>query len=235
MEAKVEQTSAINVNPVLSVDKNGTVLNSNEADNTLLNEWGVRVGEKLPSSIVDFVQRVISRNSPEKMEVKVGNKVYLVVFSPLPEMECVNVSGFHISGQKEIEEHLLKAYEQIQTQSEELSVSKRDLRVQSDELNEANTLLYDSVIGFRTLADNSPDFITRFDRQDHCIYANPAAKLFDIPLIEEFYGWSVHEFIDKTNSKVEINPEMMKLSEKLRKNAFTTGKSGVFLIFSGYL
>ena len=49
MENKVEQTPATNENPVLSVDKNGCVLNSNEAGNTLLNDWGVKAGEKLPS------------------------------------------------------------------------------------------------------------------------------------------------------------------------------------------
>jgi PAS domain S-box-containing protein len=100
MNAKVNQTTAI-LNPVLSVSKDGTVLYSNEASESILNEWGVRVGEKLPSSIVDLVQRVISLNNPGKIEVNAGNKVYLVVFSPLPEQECVNISGFDISDQKE--------------------------------------------------------------------------------------------------------------------------------------
>ena len=52
------------------------------------------------------MQRVISRNSPEKMEVKVGKRVYLVAFHPLPEEECVNIYGFDISDQKELEEKL---------------------------------------------------------------------------------------------------------------------------------
>ena len=33
-----------------------------------------------------------------------GKRVYLVVFHPLPEEECVNISGFDISDQKEFEE-----------------------------------------------------------------------------------------------------------------------------------
>ena len=107
MKAKMEQFPAINPNPVLSVEKDGTVLYSNKAGEPLLHEWGVEIGGKLPSSIGDLVQRVISRNSPEKMEVKVGNRVYLVVFHPLPEQECVNIYGFDISDQKELEERLL--------------------------------------------------------------------------------------------------------------------------------
>jgi PAS domain S-box-containing protein len=104
MEAKMEQFPAINPNPVLRVGKDGTVLYSNEAGEPLLHEWGVEVGEKLPSYIGDFVQRVISQNRPEKMEVKVGKSIYLVSFNPLPEEECVNIYGFDISNQKELEE-----------------------------------------------------------------------------------------------------------------------------------
>ena len=54
---KMEQFPANNPNPVLSVAKDGTVLYSNEAGEPLLHEWGVEVGEKLPSSIGDIVQR----------------------------------------------------------------------------------------------------------------------------------------------------------------------------------
>jgi hypothetical protein len=73
MKTKIEQSSATNPNPVLSIAKNGTVLYSNAAGESLLDEWGVVVGEKVSSSIGDFVQRVISQNNPEKMEIKVGN------------------------------------------------------------------------------------------------------------------------------------------------------------------
>ena len=106
MKAKLDQFPATNPNPVLSMEKDGTVLYSNRAGETLLHEWGVEIGEKLPSCIGDFVQRVISRNSPEKMEVKVGKRIYLVAFHPLPGEGRVNIYGFDISDQKELEEKL---------------------------------------------------------------------------------------------------------------------------------
>ena len=111
MKAKMEQTPATNLNPVLSVTKEGTVLYSNEAGEPLLQEWGVRIGEKLPSTIREIVQRVISLNSPEKMEVKSEKKEYLVVFHPLPEQDCVNISGFDISDQKNLEERIQESEE----------------------------------------------------------------------------------------------------------------------------
>jgi hypothetical protein len=94
MKIKKNQFPTKNSNPVISVAKDGTVLYSNEAGEPLLLEWGVEIGRKLPSSISDFVRRVISWNSPEKMEVKVEKRVYLVVFHPIPEQESVSISGF---------------------------------------------------------------------------------------------------------------------------------------------
>ncbi len=106
MKTKIEQFPDKNPNPVLSVEKDGTVLYSNEAGEPLLHEWGVGVGEKLPSSIGDLVQKVISQNIPEKIEVKVGKRIYQVTFYPSLEEECVNIYGFDISDQKELEEKL---------------------------------------------------------------------------------------------------------------------------------
>jgi len=104
MKTKMEQFPATNPNPVVSVGKDGRVLYSNAAGEPLLREWGVVVGEKLPSYIGDLVQRVISLNSSEKMEVKAGNRLYVVSFHHLPEEECVNIYGFDISDQKELGE-----------------------------------------------------------------------------------------------------------------------------------
>ena len=104
VKVKMEQSPAINPNPVLSVAKDGTVLYSNDAGEPLLHEWNVKVGEKLPSHIGNFVQNVITRNSTEKIKVKVGKKVYLFVCHPLLEQECVCISGFDISDQKDFKE-----------------------------------------------------------------------------------------------------------------------------------
>ena len=112
MQTKMEQFPATNPNPVLSVANDGTILYSNEAGEPLLHEWGVNIGEKLPSYIIDVVHRVISQNSPEKIEIKAGNRVYFVSFHPLPVEECVNIYGFDISEQKELEVKLRESEEQ---------------------------------------------------------------------------------------------------------------------------
>ncbi len=111
-----------NPNPVICVGTDGVVLYSNSAGEPLLCEWGVRVGEKVPSHIEDFSQMVVLQNSPEKMEVKVGNKTYHIAFHPLPEDECVNIYGFDISDQKELEKKLRESEERERARSNELAV-----------------------------------------------------------------------------------------------------------------
>jgi len=141
MEPRLKQFLTMTQNPVIDAAKDGTVLYSNEMGVPLLHEWGVRVGEKLPSYIRDFVQRVISLNSPEKTEVKVGEKTYLFTFQPLHEKETVSIYGFDITKHKKLEEALKKA-------SESLSKALEDLEKQVEErtaqLERAYKLLMES-------------------------------------------------------------------------------------------
>ncbi|HPS88987.1 MAG TPA: PAS domain S-box protein [Methanosarcina vacuolata] len=111
MKPKTEKHLANNPNPVLSVDKDGTVLYSNEASEPLLQEWGTKIGEKLPSSIEDLVLKTVFRNSPETKEVRVGKRVYLINFHPFPEEGCVNIYGFDISSREGLEEKLWESEE----------------------------------------------------------------------------------------------------------------------------
>jgi PAS domain S-box-containing protein len=106
MTTKIEHSFAKNPNPMLSITKDMTVLYSNLAGELLLHEWGVGIGEKLPFHIGEFAQRAISQNIPEKMEIKAEKRVYLVIFHPFPEEECIKIYGFDISEQKELEEKL---------------------------------------------------------------------------------------------------------------------------------
>jgi PAS domain-containing protein len=106
VNTKMEQFPTNNPNPVLSIEKDGTILYSNGAAEPLLHEWGVEIGGKLPSTFGDLVQRVISLNIPEKTEVKTEKRVYLIAFHPSPEEKHVDIYGFDITDQKELEERL---------------------------------------------------------------------------------------------------------------------------------
>ncbi len=69
---------------------------------------------------------------------------------------------------------------------------------------------------FRTLAENSPDIISRFDRQNRHIYANPASA--------EPYSHSPEEIIGKTHTELGMSPNKVKFWEGHHEHVFTTGK-----------
>ncbi len=87
------------------------------------------------------------------------------------------------------------------------------------ESKQAEELLLKSENEFRTLTENSPDIITRFDRQNRHIYVNPAA--------EETYGRSQDEIIGKTHTELGMDPEKVKFWEEYHEKVFNSGKPEV--------
>lgn len=69
---------------------------------------------------------------------------------------------------------------------------------------------------FRALAENSPDFIVRFDRQKRHIYVNPAGA--------QPYGFFPEEIIGKTFRDLGANPDKAKYWEERYEKVFVTGK-----------
>jgi PAS domain S-box-containing protein len=83
------------------------------------------------------------------------------------------------------------------------------------ERKKAEETLIRSENEFRTLAENSPDVIARFDRQKRYTYINPAGSAS---------GYLPEEIIGKNSSELGIDPEIVKLWEGHIENVFTTGK-----------
>ena len=71
---------------------------------------------------------------------------------------------------------------------------------------------------FLTLAENSQDFIVRYDRQGRHVYANPAALRMS--------GLTADEFLGKTNRELGFTPELCDLWESGIDQVFETGQAG---------
>lgn len=103
---KVERFVSQSPDPVLRIGRDGRIIYSNRAAELFLQEWGIKIGEKVPLSIGNIVKRVISRKNPEKTEIKIRKRFYLFSFHPLEGEEQVNVYGFDITNHKKLKEKL---------------------------------------------------------------------------------------------------------------------------------
>ena len=184
---------------------------------------GKRVTEVIPGikelypELFDAYSRVALTGHPEKFEIEfkpLGLWLLVSVYSM--EREHLVAVFENITERKHAEETLQEAYEKLQVQSEEIQVQYEELQAQSEELHKAYESLHESENKFRTLTENSPDLIARFDRQNRHTYANSAAV--------ELYGCSQEEIVGKTHTELGRDPELVKLWERHYENVFTTGK-----------
>jgi PAS domain S-box-containing protein len=95
-----------NPNPILRLDRHGTVLVANEASKTLLQEWGCGIGQVAPEFWADLVSDVSSSGQSKDIEIEVSGKSYTFLVKPLVESGCVNLYGRDITERKRAEQRL---------------------------------------------------------------------------------------------------------------------------------
>jgi PAS domain S-box-containing protein len=217
MKTKIEQFPAINPNPVLSVAKDGEVLYSNDAGETLLHRWGATVGEKLPPYLIDVVNGVISINAPQKIEVKTGNKTYLVTFYPLPEEECVNIYGFDISEQKDEIQSLRARLEEPEELQRAIREGDLDALVMPRSETDLLVFILDGAdSAYHTLLETANEDMVIVDAEFKVTYAGKRLINKAGYSQEEVIGRSWLDFVDeedKTAAKLHIEKRLQGINE----------------------
>jgi PAS domain S-box-containing protein len=120
-----------------------------------------------------------------------------------------------VKGNDELGE-LSGAFNQMTSDLKSVTSSKRELEKEIEQRKKAEKALQESEREYKSLAENIPDVVTRYDKDLHYIFANTAAG--------QAAGISTEAFIGKTNLELGMDPEQVEFWMKHVRNVFTTGK-----------
>ena len=95
-----------NPNPVLRLDRHGTVLSANEASKPLLQNWGCEIGQVAPKSWRDPAADALSTRLSRNIDVEFGGRFYTFLVKPTMEGGYVNLYGRDITERKRVEDAL---------------------------------------------------------------------------------------------------------------------------------
>jgi PAS domain S-box len=121
--------------PVLRIGTEGTVLYANKAGESLLEALNSRIGEKVPDKILKPAQRVAAQKKSAQDELKAGEKIYSIVFTPLLASEGTIISAFEITSLKQTRDKLFlrKKKYNVLSQISELSFKTLDFQTLLDQ------------------------------------------------------------------------------------------------------
>ncbi len=114
-------------------------------------------------------------------------------------------------------EDLKVSNKELQATTEELWAANEELRLQGDNLINLNQYLLKSEAQYKSLAENMPSVLMKYDKDLRILYLSPNA--------EEIIGISNNEFISKTNREVGIPEYLCNLWENAIIEVFKTGEN----------
>ncbi|MGB9937473.1 MAG: PAS domain S-box protein [Methanobacterium sp.] len=134
----------------------------------------------------------------------------LVSGTPIYDNDGVHISNMamyiDITERKKAEKELKQVHDHLEEQVQERTV----------ELEEAYKSLKESELKFKTLAENSPDIIIRYDTNLKILYINQDLQVMDT---------SKESFIGKTPADLGMNPENTRMWIKNLTKALKTGEN----------
>lgn len=174
---------------------------------------GKTLWEILPpetSAILEPRYRAALAGESTITEMTFGDRIYQIHTLPLFNEQGEIFAGLSMSQnitlQKQAEQTLRTARDEL-----ELQVKER-----TKQLSETNEILQRREREFRTLVENTPDVITRHNRQYHYLYLNPAATRES--------GMPIETYLGKSPSELGYRQEIADFWEASLEDVFTTGK-----------
>jgi len=106
---------AENPSPVLRVNRDGLILSANQASADLLKLWEADAGGSMPPTWQPLLLELVRTGRREEMEVQCNDRVYSVLFVPIPEEHYINLYARDITENRKAELALRSAEEKYRT------------------------------------------------------------------------------------------------------------------------
>ncbi|MBE3038018.1 MAG: PAS domain S-box protein [Chloroflexi bacterium] len=115
--------------PVLSIERDGTLLYANRASWLLLADWGTEVGQRVPNRWALLVEETCKHNENCEAELQIGIKTYQLEFVPKVAHGYVNVFGVDVTRRKQVEKKLHMNSQIFESSSEGIMIVGTDMRI----------------------------------------------------------------------------------------------------------
>jgi PAS domain-containing protein len=103
-----------NPNPVLRIEKDGKLIYSNAASQSLLKDWKIENGQPVPDRIEKLVIKVLDLEKIIQTEIEQDGKTILFTINPVKEAGYVNLYGHDITERKMTEKTLRDNVEELE-------------------------------------------------------------------------------------------------------------------------
>ena len=190
----------------------GEILYANKKADAFLINWGIEIGEKLPSALGNAVNGTLQKGQKIELEVELGHKTYRLTFNPLAGEARVIISGTETTSFKQTEMELRKEIQRMEKLLREgtfeLTDKNNELKQEILERKRIEKSLRDNLRFQEPLLDAIPIPIFFKDMNGVYLGCNElfASGIFLLPK-ENILGHSIFEFNNR------LHREFVKISE----------------------
>lgn len=100
--------------PVLRISQEGTILYSNKPGTRLLDKWQRYTGDSAPGQWCELIREVINSDRTQVKEIDLDGDIISFVLAPVKDAGYVNIYGRDITRQKQAEDALRKARNELE-------------------------------------------------------------------------------------------------------------------------
>ncbi|MEZ6116038.1 MAG: ATP-binding protein [Pirellulaceae bacterium] len=163
----IARLTAESTNPILQIDRSGTIVYANRSADFLLHQWQTTVGQAVPDTVLAKLEPAFEKCRPQQFSTCVGNRAYEFSVTPVFGRQCFNLYGHETTAAKRIEQQLREAKESAELANRSKSTFLANM---SHELRTPLT----AILGFADVLESNSLQLTMDERRDalHTIRRN---------------------------------------------------------------